>query len=181
MRYSSAILFILTASFVGCDLWAKNLDNWVPSPSCDSKYFDSVQASNPESRCRDILSFSPRGRKIVHYYTCRFKNNYPPDDACGGARISRVGLESYTCEADNPINPKGFHKGCVGNYKMISEWHGDIERDLTEDRPYGFVCRANSVPPICLAPKYEFAYRSGLDHCCVMYKSEKKKPSDEGF
>ena len=147
-----------------------NLESWVPTPSCESEYFEVLPANFPDSRCHDIMDLPPHGRKIVHYYTCRFKNEYPPPDVCSGAKMSRVGLESYTCESDEPIDAARSSKPCIKNYKLISEWHGDIDKDLAKVRPYGFICKADVVPAICLAPKYEYVYRSGTDHCCVLYK-----------
>jgi len=151
----------------------ENVESWVPSSNCDSRYYDVLPASDPESGCRDILKVLPQGKKAVHYYTCRFKNDYPQDDACYGAKITRMGLESYSCEANSSITKS--RNPCAGNYTVISEWHGDIDKDLTNNYPYGFICRADWVPPVCLAPKYEFAYRNGADHCCILYKDREEK------
>ena len=148
----------------------ENLDNWTPSPNCNGEYFEVLPASYPDSRCRDLANMPTHGKRIVHFYTCRFKNEYPLADVCYGGKIKRLGLESYSCESDDPMDIS--RKPCIKNYKLISEWHGDIDKDLAKNHPYGFICKAEASPAICLAPKYEYVYRSDADHCCVLYKNE---------
>jgi len=157
----------------------EDFESWLPSPNCDSKYYEVLPEGNPGSRCRDIANIPSHGKKVIHYYTCRFNNSYPPAEACSGARMTRTGLESYSCEADNSITRS--RNPCIGNYTTISEWHGDIDKDLVKAYPYGFICRAEAVSPVCLAPKYEFVYRSGDDYCCVLYKNEKKREVAEDY
>ena len=144
-------------------------------PRCGSHYeFIPYDPDNHENVCNGFIgpgSGSVGDERIVGGYTCRFLDDYspdelPPEDACPTGTTTVVNSNhSYDCFSPSPIPAK--LRSCVGEGFTLIDYY---DRGMVEDtsRRYVFTCRRSLGPhEICSDPDAQLIGGGGDDNCCA--------------
>lgn len=133
------------------------------------EHYEYLPQDSGDSACNGRFDGIIDGRRAMGGYTCRFKDDYPPEGSCPeGTRMVRVSHSdayAYYCLSDSNVSPDAAR--CAAGFRESLSWLHYLGEEFALREQLVVLC-TRSLGRVCAAPEAVFVgHERTLDTCCA--------------